>query len=62
MRNVYKGFQTAKMAVPKLHVASINKAFDTHHAPGLKRPALRLEKGQTTKRVHMPGKNPGIIK
>lgn len=62
MRNVYKGFQTAKMAVPKLHMQKINQAFDTHHAPGLKRPVLRLEKGQTAKRVRMPGKNPGTIR
>lgn len=62
MRNVYKGFQTSKMAVPKVHAAKLNQAYDIHHAPGLKRPALRLEKGQTAKRVRMPGKNPGTIK
>lgn len=60
MRNVVKGFQASKLAVPKVHMANINKAFNQHHAPTLKRPVLRIEKQQTAKIAKRPGKNPGI--
>lgn len=59
MRNVVKGFQASKLAVPKVHMAKINQAFDMHHAPSLKRPALRIETQKFAKRVKRPGKNPG---
>lgn len=60
MRNVFKGYQTSKMAVPKLHQMAINKEFSNHHAPALKRPALRIEKPVTPKIAKRPGKNAGI--
>lgn len=61
MRNVVKGFQASHLAVPKLHVSKINKAFDVHHAPTLKRPALRQEYGSKTPKTakHFLGKVPG---
>lgn len=61
MRNVFKGFQASHLAVPKLHAAKINKAFDVHHAPSLKRPALRQEYGSKLpkKAGKMLGKVPG---
>ena len=61
MRNVFKGFQASKLAVPKSHATSINKAYDTHHAPALKRPGLRLEYGSKLpkKAGKLPGRNPG---
>lgn len=60
MRNLFKGYQASKMAVPKVHMAKINQAFSNHHAPALKRPVLRIEKQQVAKPAHRPGKNPGI--
>ena len=60
MRNVFKGFQASKLAVPKLHQTKINSEFNTHHAPSLKRPVLRIEKQQTPKIAKRPGRNPGI--
>lgn len=60
MRNVFKGFQVSKMAVPKLHVAKMNQAFNVHHTPSLKRPVGRLEKQATAKTASRPGKNAGI--
>lgn len=60
MRNVFKGFQTSHMAVPKIHMAKINSQFNTHHAPTLKRGALRIDKQQVAKNALRPGKNPGI--
>lgn len=57
MRNVFKGFQTSHLAVPKVHVAKINQQFNAHHAPSLHRPALKIEKQQSVKRVPMIGRN-----
>lgn len=34
MKNVVKGFQISKMAVPKAQAASINKGFQTYHKVG----------------------------
>jgi len=33
MRNVIKGFQASKMAIPKAHMANINREFNSLHAP-----------------------------
>lgn len=60
MRNVVKGFQASKLAVPKVHQVKMNAAFNNHHAPTLKRPVLRIEKQQTAKNASRPGKNPGV--
>lgn len=32
MKNVFKGFQVSKMAVPKVQASSINKGFQTYHS------------------------------
>lgn len=59
MRNVFKGFQTSHMAVPKIHMAKINQAYTTMHAPkNITR--VRQEKPQVAKRAKMIGRNPGI--
>lgn len=61
MRNVFKGFQTSHMAVPKIHMAKINQSFASMHAPkGIRQ--VREPKMQTAKRAHMPGRNPGVLK
>jgi len=60
MRNVFKGFQTSQMAIPKVHMAKINADFNVHHAPVLKRPALRIDRQVMPKNALRPGKNPGI--
>lgn len=60
MRNVYKGFQAGKMAIPKLHMAKLNNDFTKMHGPSLKRPAIRMEKPQGPKKApRAPGKHPG---
>ena len=60
MRNVYKGFQVGKTAVPKLHMDKVNSDFSKMHGPTLKRPAIRIEKPQAAKKApKMPGRNPG---
>ena len=60
MRNVFKGFQASKMAIPKIHMDSINSGFKSTHAITAKRPALRMESGiKLPKKVKLPGKNPG---
>jgi len=41
MRNVVKGFQFAKMAVPKIHADRLNAAFSSFHGPRLP-PAPRV--------------------
>lgn len=33
MKNVYKGYQVSKMAMPKGHLESLNKAFSQMHGP-----------------------------
>lgn len=33
MKNVVKGFEISKMAVPKVQAAAINKGFQTYHSP-----------------------------
>jgi hypothetical protein len=59
MRNVVKGFQASKMAVPKVHAVKIQQAFDAHHAPSnVKR--VRIDKPTLPKKApRMPGRNPG---
>ena len=60
MRNVFKGFQMGKTAVPKLHMDKVNSDFTKMHAPSLKRPAIRIETPKAAKKApRMPGKNPG---
>ena len=41
MKNVYKGFQVGKMAVPKIHAAKINSEFSSRHTLTAKRPFLK---------------------
>ena len=61
MRNVVKGFQMSKMAVPKVHEKMINSGFAAMHEPKLRRPALRLnDRIGVAKNATRPGKNPGI--
>lgn len=35
MKNVVKGFQLSKMAVPKMQANAINKGFQTYHSEHL---------------------------
>ncbi len=60
MRNVYKGYQVGKLAIPKAHVASINTMYANTHGVGLRRPVVRPEKAITAKYAERPGKNAGI--
>lgn len=60
MRNVFKGFQVSKMAIPKIHEAKINQGFSSMHTPSLKKSFLRQEKPITAKNASRPGKNAGI--
>jgi len=61
MRNVFKGYQVSKMAVPKTLASSIQKDFDVHHAPSLSRGVLRLPNAvKVAKRIGRIGKNPGV--
>jgi hypothetical protein len=61
MRNVYKGYQVSKMAMPKGHMESLNKAFSQMHGP---RPAHFVEKPPKAQKVptlpKRPGKNKGF--
>ena len=62
MKNVYKGFQTSKTAVPKVHEAAINKSYSRYHGGGLRmlRPRLDVTMKLPKKAPKMPGRNPGI--
>jgi hypothetical protein len=67
MRNVYKGFQVGKMAMPKapsMHslseVSSLNKGFSALHAPRAIRPIHQSTKISTAKSASRPGKNVGV--
>ena len=55
MRNVFKGYQVAKMAVPKLHEAKINQGFAKMHAPPMAR-TVRIPKETTAKTARPVGK------
>lgn len=55
MRNVFKGFQVAKLAVPKLHEAKINQGFAKMHAPAMTR-TVRIPKETTAKTARPVGK------
>ena len=55
MRNVFKGFQVAKMAVPKLHEAKINQGFAKMHAPAMTR-TVRIPKEVKAKTARPVGK------
>lgn len=61
MRNVVKGFEFSKMAVPKEHAAGINAAFNNHHAPkiGSSR-LLHVPAAKHAKNATRPGKNVGV--
>lgn len=56
MRNVYKGYQAGKMAIPKVHVASINKGLTAMHTPKMPR-EVRVPKEQTAKIAKRVGKS-----
>jgi hypothetical protein len=45
MKNVVKGFEVSKMAVPKAQASSINKSFQTYH----KIPNIKLPRPQEPK-------------
>ena len=55
MRNVFKGFQVAKMAVPKQHEAKINQGFAKMHAPPMTR-TVRIPKEVRAKTARPVGK------
>jgi len=55
MRNVFKGYQVAKMAVPKLHEAKINQGFAKMHALPMTR-QVKIPKEVTAKRAPAVGK------
>lgn len=59
MRNVVKGFQVSKLAMPKIKMAKINKQYDIYHSPSVHRAGLRPGKQATAKNAGRPGKNPG---
>jgi hypothetical protein len=64
MRNVFKGYQASKMAIPKVHERAINNGYMSMHGGKvntLKRPVLRLESTvkAAKKAPKMPGRNPG---
>ncbi|MDE3021593.1 MAG: hypothetical protein KGI54_07005 [Pseudomonadota bacterium] len=61
MRNVFKGYQVGKMAVPKLHEAKINTGFAKMHAPPMAA-HVRIEKPilpKTAKGMRAVGKYKG---
>ena len=45
MKNVVKGFEISKMAVPKVQASAINKGFQTYHSI----PNIRLPRPQVAK-------------
>jgi len=55
MRNVFKGFQVAKMAVPKLHEVKINQGFAKMHALPMAR-QVKIPKETTAKTARPVGK------
>lgn len=55
MRNVFKGFQVSKLAVPKLHEAKINQGFAKMHAPPMAK-TVRIPKPTVAKTVKPVGK------
>jgi hypothetical protein len=61
MRNVYKGYQASKSAMPKTSVAAINKSYSMYHSGRIHMPTVRLNYGikMPKKAPRMPGRNPG---
>jgi len=57
MRNVYKGYQVSKMAMPKGHMESLNKAFSQMHGP---RPEREIRKPPAAEKLPRLPKRPGI--
>jgi hypothetical protein len=55
MRNVFKGYQVSKLAVPKQHEAKINQGFAKMHAPPMTR-TVRIPKETTAKTARPVGK------
>jgi hypothetical protein len=55
MRNVFKGYQVSKMAVPKLHEAKINQGFAKMHAPPMAR-QVKMPKETVARRAPPVGK------
>ena len=54
MKNVVKGFEIGKMAVPKIQASAINKGYQTYHTahiPKLGKPP----RGETSKTVKPMG-------
>lgn len=60
MRNVVKGFQIAKMAVPKPVAMKIQTDFNVHHAPALQNTRLRFAIPKPPRNATIAGKNPGV--
>ena len=61
MRNVVKGFEFSQMAVPKVHAASINSAFNSRHGPKLgSSRLLHVPVAKPPKNASRPGKNIGV--
>lgn len=55
MRNVFKGFQVSKLAVPKVHEARINTSFQKMHAPPYAR-TVKIPKETVARRAPPVGK------
>ena len=55
MRNVFKGYQVSKLAVPKLHEAKINQGFAKMHAPPMAK-SVRIPKSSVAKTARPVGK------
>ena len=55
MRNVFKGYQVSKLAVPKQHEAKINQGFAKMHAPPMAK-SVRIPKPSVAKTARPVGK------
>lgn len=61
MRNVFKGFQVGKMAVPKVHMEKINKSFSSYHSPHPRSPSFGTLSRKAPAGLKVP-KRPGHTK
>ena len=54
MRNVFKGYQVSKLAVPKMHEAKINQGFAKMHTPPMSR-TVRIPREKVAKTARPVG-------
>lgn len=63
MRNVIKGYQVPRLAMPKSLMSSMNKEFGSYHKAYSGSPRMYLRKPPAVERApsaKRPGKNAGI--